>query len=157
MCAARFHTSSEPFAVRLGVLIGLWAGLAVLLTVLPGHADPAQDVAAARQVISQQIEAFHQDDARTAYSHAAPAVQAMFPTPAVFMDMVRRGYPPVYRATRYSFAPAKPHPGSGLLQPVRLEWKGGSPMIATYLLDRQGDGDWKIEGVVLAPDERIRV
>jgi hypothetical protein len=157
MCAARFHTLSEPFAARLGVLIGLWAGLAVLLTVLPGHADPAEDVAAARQVISQQIEAFRQDDAPTAYSHAAPTVQAMFPTPAVFMEMVRRGYPAVYRATRYSFDPAKPHPGSGLLQPVRLEWNGGSPMIAIYLLDRQANGDWKIEGVVLSPDERIRV
>lgn len=157
MTAAHFRIWPAPFGARLQLMIGLWIGLALLLTVLPGHAGAQDETAAVRAVIVQQIDAFRRDDAATAYSHAAPAVQAMFPTPAVFMDMVRRGYPAVYRATDYSFDPVKRHPGDRLLQPVRIEWNGGPPLLATYLLGLQADGEWKIEGVVLAKDRRIGI
>jgi|GEM_PF-158888 len=155
MLAARFHPSMEPFSARLGVMVGLLALLALVLSVLPGHAEKPAGIASARSVIERQIEAFRADDGPAAYAHAAPTVQALFPSPAAFMQMVRRGYAPVYRPTHYRFEPARIETPDRLVQPVRIEWRGGPPVIAVYLMGRQAGGDWKIEGVMLAKDDRV--
>jgi hypothetical protein len=42
-----------------------------------------------------------------------------------------------------------------LLQPVRIEWSDGDPLIAVYILAKQPDGSWKIDGVFLSRDDRI--
>jgi hypothetical protein len=71
--------------------------LAALLLSLVGPARAADDVAAAQGVILSQVEAFGRDDAAAAYSHAAPAIQEIFPQADIFMSMVRNSYAPVYR------------------------------------------------------------
>ena len=70
MSTAHIHTRTVPLGMRLPLLIALWAGLAVFLSVLPGHADDSADVAAARTVITEQIEAFRRDDVARAVREA---------------------------------------------------------------------------------------
>ncbi len=43
------------------------------------------------------------DDAKRAFSYAAPSIRAMFGTPERFLAMVRAGYPVVYRAAGATF------------------------------------------------------
>ena len=50
-----------------------------------------------QRVIAGQIEAFRADDGPAAYGYAAPAIKKIFPSPEIFMEMVRNGYRPVYR------------------------------------------------------------
>jgi hypothetical protein len=72
----------------------------LLLTLIFGLTAPASaadEVAAARSVISSQAEAFSRDDAAAAYSYAAPAIREMFPRADIFMFMVQNSYAPVYR------------------------------------------------------------
>ncbi|NJM30733.1 MAG: DUF4864 domain-containing protein, partial [Rhizobiales bacterium] len=59
------------------------------------------------RIITDQIEAFKADDGTRAYGHAAPMIQKVFPTPETFMDMVKKGYRPVYRPQSYKFGSAE--------------------------------------------------
>lgn len=127
----------------------------LLLLTGPALALDDGERAAARQVITGQIEAFGRDDATAAYGFAAPAIQRLFPDREGFMAMVRQGYAPVYRPRRFEFG-AVEEPGAGTLsQTVTLQDSAGADWVALYTLERQADGSWKITGCRLlrAPGE----
>lgn len=106
------------------------------------------DKAAVQSVIEQQLSAFLSDDASAAYSHAAPGIKGMFPNEDMFMDLVRRGYQPVYRSRSHEFAGLKETP-LGLEQTVDIIDAAGEFWTAVYTLQRQPDGSWKIASCVL--------
>ena len=108
------------------------------------------DRAAIRQVIEQQLLAFQHDDAAAAFQYASPEIQAQFQTPQQFMDMVKTQYKAVYR------------PRSVMLQDVTIIEQTpaqkvifldphGEVMMAIYLMQRQGDLSWRVNGCVLVP------
>ena len=72
---------------------------------LPAAAEPVStsDTKAVRGVVEAQLAAFAADDAKRAFSYAAPAIRAMFGTPERFVAMVRAGYPVVYRPANINF------------------------------------------------------
>lgn len=131
----------------------LFAGLAILALALsaptPAQADDAADI---RAVITDQIAAFRAEEGTRAYGHAAPSIQAMFPTPDIFMRMVREGYAPVYRPSSVTFGALGEDAGGQPLQEVDLIGPDGLAYRARYRMERQPDGTWKISGVWL---ERI--
>lgn len=120
----------------------------VLLVSVPARAQSDADRAAIKQVITSQIAAFRQDDAATAYSFAAPSIKMMFPSPEVFMEMVRTGYGAVYRPQSFDFGPLDMADGQ-IVQPVRLIGPDGRPMVALYVMEQQEGGEWKIAGVYM--------
>jgi hypothetical protein len=71
--------------------------LAALLIGLGASARAANDVAAAQSVLRSQEQAFSRGDSAAAYSHAAPAIQRIFPDAETFTAIVRNSYAPVYR------------------------------------------------------------
>ena len=99
-------------------------------------------------MIEQQIDAFKRDDAAGAYSFAAPGIQQIFPTAEIFMQMVRKGYQPVYRPRSYAFGELTEIEGK-LVQPVQIVGPDEIPVTALYIMERQPDGSWKIGGCVL--------
>jgi hypothetical protein len=101
------------------------------------------DRAAVQNVIEQQLGAFLRDDAATAYSFASPGIKAMFPTEEIFMRMVREGYAPVYRSRSHAFGELK-ETAAGLTQSVDIVDAAGEFWTATYTLQQQPDGSWKI-------------
>lgn len=115
---------------------------------------PPQDQTAVRAVIQAQINAFKKDDAETAYSFAAPGIQQMFGSPEVFIGMVKNGYGPIYRPLRIEFGKAS-RAADGVMQIVKIVGLDGKKILAYYLMQRQGDGSWKIAGVQTedAPEE----
>jgi hypothetical protein len=106
------------------------------------------DRAAIESVIEQQIQAFLRDDATTAYSFAAPGIKAVFPTEEIFMQMVQKGYPQVYRPRSYRFLELE-EVGAQLKQTVEIVDVDGVFWTALYTLERQPDGSWKITGCYL--------
>jgi hypothetical protein len=85
--------------------------LVLLIAFLIGLGTPARaadDVAAAQSVIRSQEQAFSRDDSAAAYSHAAPAIQSIFPDAETFMAMVRNSYAPVYRHKSFELARRAP-------------------------------------------------
>jgi hypothetical protein len=115
-------------------------------------AQPVSDVdaRAARAVVSAQLEAFAKDDAKRAFSYAAPSIRAMFGTPERFLAMVRTGYPVVYRAAGVTFL-IPLHVDADLVQGVHLTDADGALWLATYRLERQPDGSWRIAGCGVEP------
>ena len=127
------------FLFMLPLLIGLSG---------PAFAVTEADRAAVQSTIEQQLSAFLADDAATAYSFAAPNIKQMFPTQEMFMNLVRQGYPPVYRSRSHTFRELK-ETASGLEQVVDIVDANGQFWTARYTLQRQPDGSWKITGCSL--------
>jgi hypothetical protein len=119
--------------------------------VAPARGAPGADAVAAaearavRSVVAAQLDAFAKDDAVRAFSYAAPGIQAMFQTPERFVAMVRAGYPVVYRAAGATFLVPQ-RLGDDIVQGVHLSDADGGVWLATYRLERQRDGAWRIKG-----------
>ncbi len=120
--------------------------LGLLCFSLPSHKAVASDSDAIQSVIAAQLEAFKRDDAANAYSYAAPIIQQIFPTEEAFIDMVRKGYPQVYRPKAYGFGVLE-DTGRGLSQSVSITDQDGVNWTALYTLEKGPDGTWKITGV----------
>jgi len=135
------------FLAAFCLLLGLAFGASV-----PACAQAVSEVdaRAVRTVVSAQLEAFAKDDAKRAFSYAAPSIRAMFGTPERFLAMVRAGYPVVYRAADVTFlVPLRLE--SDLVQGVHLTDGDGTLWLATYRLERQPDGSWRIAGCDVQP------
>jgi Domain of unknown function (DUF4864) len=122
--------------------------LLALLLGLTAPALAADDIATAQGVISSQAEAFGRDDAKTAYSYAAPAIREMFPQADIFMFMVQNSYAPVYRHKSFEFGEARVADNQ-VAQRVHIVDAKGDAWEALYTLERQADGSLKIVGCVL--------
>jgi ketosteroid isomerase-like protein len=127
------------------------AVLLLLLTAAPAKAEgiAASDQAAIVAVIRDQIAAFRVDDAKRAFGYASPAIQAKFGTPEEFLDMVRSGYGQVYRAREVTFRDIAVEQGVPV-QAVEIRGADGTGVLALYFMERQPDGSWKINGVIIA-------
>ncbi len=138
--------------------LSLLFSFAIALVFAPGPVRAQEaplspgDGAAIREVIRNQMAAFQRDDGAAAFSYASPSIRAQFRTPARFMEMVRRGYRPVYRPQSARFLELRELRGE-IVQKVWVVGPDGVPVNAYYVMERQPDGAWKIGGVVLARPE----
>ena len=102
--------------------------------------------------ISNQIEAFRADDFDTAFTFASPMIQGMFGSPDNFGQMVRNGYPMVWRPDRLRFGPQRSQ-GGVIWQQVIVTDAQGRAHVLDYRME-QVDGQWRIAGVqILAAPE----
>ncbi len=138
----------RDIAMRLLPLLPL-----LLIFVAPASAEDAAapdtgDRAAIRAVVEQQLAAFQRDDGGAAFSLASPAIQQQFRSPDNFMRMVRTGYLPVYRPREVQFGEITALDGD-FVQRVELVGPDGQPAVALYVMQRQPDGSWRINGCFL--------
>lgn len=101
-----------------------------------------------RSVIERQLEAFQRDDAVSAFAFASSVIQAKFGTPEQFMQMVKVGYPAVYRPRSVVFEDVV-IVQSIPTQPVLLLSPNGTPVRAVYMMEKYPDGSWRIDGCYL--------
>jgi len=102
-----------------------------------------------QRIIAAQISAFRADDGPTAYSYAAPVIRNIFPTPEIFMSMVKRGYPQVYRPQSFNFTEALIDPLGRPAQKMLVVGPDGKTYEALYSMEKQPDGTWRISGCTL--------
>lgn len=104
-----------------------------------------------QDVIEDQISAFRVDDFDRAFSFAAPMIRELFGTPERFGQMVRQGYPMVWRPGDLQFLGQKALP-DGVEQTVMIRDGAGRIHLLAYAMIPTGTG-WKINGVrVLTAD-----
>ncbi len=126
---------SLPTGHRLTVVVML-----LVLAWLPLAAQASEEAQhEVRATIEAQIDAFRRDDADVAYSYAAPSIKSMFPDPNAFLEMVKRGYRPVYRPQSYTFGRFAERDGT-YFQQVALVGPDGLAYVALYTLERAGEG-----------------
>lgn len=121
---------------------------AVGLGAANSHAGDTE-VQAARSVIDSQIQAFLSGNNAAAYSHAAPSIKQMFPSVDAFMNMVTRGYQPVWKPKTYTFGKSAEIDDRQIMQQVMVTGPDGKDYEAIYTLRLQDDGSYKITGVRL--------
>jgi len=107
------------------------------------------DRAAIHEIITQQMAAFARDDGDAAFAFASPGIQSQFASSDNFMRMVRQAYPAVYRPRSVSFGATRQVNGS-TVQEVDLVGPDGNGARAFYIMERESDGRWRINGVELA-------
>ena len=135
------------FLMILGWLAALawWAASA--------HAADVPDVSqvdarGVRAVIQAQFDAFAADDAKRAFSYAAPKLREAFGSADRFIEMVRSAYPAVYRHETVAFLKPERAEGS-LVQGVHLTDAQGVRWLALYRMERQHDRSWRISACQL--------
>ena len=119
--------------------------MTVTLTLALTAVKPAKADDAARQVISDQLTAFQQDDFATAFTFASPMIKGMFGTSERFGEMVRNGYPMVWRPSEVEFIGVR-DVGGALVQDVLIRDADGVYYELEYEMIAGEDG-WKINGV----------
>jgi ketosteroid isomerase-like protein len=127
----------------------LFAILFSVFLLMPAYSEdlsPA-DKSSVQAVIAGQLEAFKAGDGPKAYSYAAPFVTQVFPTVEVFMSMVKRGYEPIFRNTKYGFGTVTTDTLGRPTQHVTITAADGKRYEAVYAMQQQPDGSWKIAGV----------
>jgi hypothetical protein len=130
----------------------LFAFLFVTTLSGPAAAEASgDDLSAIQEAIAGQIAAFRAGDSGRAYSFAAPTIKRIFPSPGVFMQMVEKGYEPVFRPRSFAFIEQQVIGADDAMQVVDVVGPDGAPWTAVYSLRRQPDGTWKITGCQLKP------
>lgn len=128
---------------------------AIVLTAFLGFSAPSfggeAEQTAAQQIIRNQIEAFKSGNNAEAYSYASPTIKGFFPDVAIFTDMVKRGYAPVYAPKSYDFGRVKENPDGSIAQELNVIGPDGKSWTALYSLKQMPDGSWKINAVQLIP------
>jgi hypothetical protein len=112
----------------------------------------APDQQAIRAVIEAQLDAFRHDDGAKAFSYATPTIQEKFGDAGNFMQMVKSGYTPVYRPQSVAFDKLV-DTEYGPDQILRLIGPDGHAYIAHYMMQKQPDGRWMINGCYLTRAE----
>jgi len=130
------------------LIIGAFVGIAAIVFGAEARAASDSDIAAAQTVIRAQERAFARDDVAAAYAFAAPGIQTIWPTPQLFMEMVRSRYAPVYRHRSFEFGMARVVEGK-IFQDVAITDAEGGAWDALYTLEPQADGSLKISACIL--------
>ncbi|MEM8878462.1 MAG: DUF4864 domain-containing protein [Pseudomonadota bacterium] len=158
MMRNRSGQTTETATNRFAILTALAATLLVMAALVlagPAQAEPSSATEnAVRGVIESQIDAFRRDDANGAYRFAAPSIKQRFPNPDIFMDMVRRGYAPVYRPQDFDFGTIT-GTDAQVQQHVDIVGPNSELWTAVYTLQRGSEGDWRITGVYLVKQPGI--
>lgn len=144
MIPMRFLAPLRAWSIPFLLLGVLW------FSMLSGEAQNKKmtDPRMIRSVIEQQLQAFQKDDANKAFSFASPSIQKRFGNAQNFMIMVKESYPAVYRPRSVIFEKLN-LVGDNPTQFVLLLDPSGTLMKAIYIMERQGNGSWLINGCYL--------
>lgn len=151
--------SRRPYQGMMLALAGLLLGLGLCFAApVAGLADEtsapsAADKAAIRQVIEGQIAAFQRDDGEAAFGFASPSARMIFGSAEHFMEIVRRGYQAVYRPRSVQFGATEEVDGLPI-QHVLVVAPDNVVVDAVYIMARQPDGTWRINGCILTESEQ---
>ncbi|MES2412211.1 MAG: DUF4864 domain-containing protein [Pseudomonadota bacterium] len=135
-------------------LIPAIALLALHMVVMPAQAQAlsAADSKNIRAVVEGQLAAFAKDDAKKAWSFAAPNVREAVGSAPDFLTMVKRDYPVVYRPASVAFLNTEGKDGDAM-QRVQMMDTSGNSWLAVYSLERQKDKSWRITGCVVVENK----
>lgn len=109
--------------------------------------------AAIQDVISKQLDAFKVEDGAAAEAFAAPGIKTMFPSPDMFMGMVKNAYSALIRPRSTHFDALNQTP-LGLVQKMTIIDGNGQVWTAAYTM-MLVDGQWKISGCFILKSDAV--
>jgi len=136
---------------RIAFTIVFLLAASLFSTVAIAAQPTPSEKAVLKKLVQDQLAAFQRDDGHAAYGLAAPGIQKMFPSPDIFIGMVKQAYPPIYRPQSIAYGQIGDSP-IGIVQTVYLTGADGKNWVALYRFEKQPDGSWKIAGCSLIRD-----
>ncbi|MEL7203277.1 MAG: DUF4864 domain-containing protein [Pseudomonadota bacterium] len=131
--------------------------IAVIMSIFwIGHAAAEEvqpPIAGIEDTITAQIDAFLNDDFAEAFTYASPNIQGFFGTSERFGQMVRNGYPMVWRPGDVQYLELRDVAGN-LWQKVLIRDEQGGTHILDYQMIQTSDG-WKINGVQILAEPDV--
>ena len=124
------------------VAIASWLGNVADAKAADDGPNPKEEI---QKVIRQQLDAFRQDDFKTAYGFAHPGVKDQF-TQAEFERMVRGGFPIMLNPGEIVFGAMQEDAAKAAAQ-VLLRGENEETTAYQYLLEKEG-GNWRITAVI---------
>lgn len=103
--------------------------------------------------ITAQIDAFLEDDFAEAFSYASPNIQRFFGSSDRFGQMVRNGYPMVWRPGDVQYLELRDISGA-LWQKVLIRDQQGGMHVLDYQMLETAEG-WKINGVQILEEPGV--
>lgn len=126
----------------------VWAiVLTGVLTVQARAAEVQPKNGGVEATIGAQLEAFIADDFVTAFGFASSSIKGIFGSPERFGNMVRNGYPMVWRPGDVRYLELRNIDGA-LWQKVLIRDQAGGLHVLDYQMIETSDG-WRINGVQL--------
>ena len=119
----------------------------IALTAPPAHSAEQPDSYAVRVAIERQLAALRQDDAQRAFAEAAPQLREQFTDSAAFLRMMQEQFPVIAQATVADFDDLR-DTSYGPVQLLKLIDRRGEPWLAFFIMQRGGDGIWRVANVV---------
>jgi hypothetical protein len=118
-----------------------------LMGAAPAPAAAEDAAAGIARTIQSQLDAFLADDVTTAFTFASPGIRQMFRTPERFGEMVRSGYPMVWRPGQVRYLERRELSGRIVQRVMIIDQQGGLHLL-DYMMIRTDEG-WQIAGVQL--------
>lgn len=110
------------------------------------------DAHAVRAAIEGQLSALATDRSADAFAFASPEIRTRFRDAALFAEMVRRSYPMLIRPASVSYFAPEAEQGV-VTQSIQVRDREGNFWRVVYEMRRQPDGNWRINGCAVAPDD----
>lgn len=145
--------------VRRSLLLA-WATLPLVDAWAQAPAGDAQrftraETEALRATVQAQLDALAAGDAARAYGLASAAIQRQFGDAARFIAMVQSAYPMLLKPARVAYLLPE-RSARAVVQPVHVHDRAGQVWLATYQMEAQPGGGWRIAGcVVVASPRRV--
>ncbi len=122
-----------------------------ILLALPGLAQSRAE--AIQGIIGNQFEAFKADDFDMAFSYASPVIKNIFQTPERFGEMVKRGYPMVWRPAEVRYTELRDIAGRTYQKVLIVDQNGALHLLEYEMVEV--DGIWQINGVQFLQEPRM--
>ena len=103
-----------------------------------------------RAVISAQVASMRTSDFVKAVGLTTAALQRQAGSPEAFIESLKSTYRPVINSRSFVFEDLKQVMGI-VSQSVLFFFEEGDVVLASYTMEKQEDGSWKISGCYLAP------
>lgn len=146
----------DPVCRSIVLFVGVLALVGNTLSVSSGSDDVvslnSSDKAEIRTVIEQQLTAFRLGEDEKAFSYASPGIQEKFRDSRRFSLMVKRHYPVVYNSRETEFLQLQ-YISDMWVQKIIFTDFDGDIYLAHYPMERQSDGQWRIDGCILTIQE----
>jgi hypothetical protein len=135
------------------VILGLFAW--VPLQAYAGQLLPHEEQAI-QSAVQLQIDALTKDDADSAFALATTDTRNRLGTPDNFLRLIKEQYDPVYRH-RLALFSEPTVVDNEVYQLVRLTDLNNQVWVAIYLMLKDEDGSWKIDGCQLVETTTVSV
>lgn len=114
------------------------------------------EVAEIRDAVQSQIDALANDDAATAFDLTTDDTRSRLGSPDNFLRIIKESYEPVYRHRMALYSSPQVVLGK-VYQVVRLTDLESHVWVAIYLMHKDEEGTWKINGCQLVQTPAIAI